>query len=72
MNGCVRDTAVLSGLDLAVKALGTCPRRTEKRGFGEIDGTVPFGGATFVPGHYLYADQDGVVLCAQPLEPPAR
>ncbi|NIR35857.1 MAG: putative 4-hydroxy-4-methyl-2-oxoglutarate aldolase, partial [Actinobacteria bacterium] len=34
VHGAVRDTAVLASIDLAVHALGTSPRRTEKRGVG--------------------------------------
>ena len=34
---------------------------------GEVDIAVSFGGVTFVPGHYLYADDDGVIVSASPL-----
>ena len=38
-----------------------------KRNVGEVDVPVSFGGVTFQPGHYVYADEDGVVVSAQPL-----
>ena len=45
-----------------MKALGTNPRRSAKTGAGEIDVPVTFGGTVFVPRHYLYSDEDGIVL----------
>ncbi len=62
INGAVRDSAVLAGLDLGVKALGTNPRKSSKAGVGAVDVPVGFGGITFHPGDTLYADDDGVVL----------
>ncbi len=62
MYGCVRDAAVLSTLPLGVKALGTHPRRSEKRGGGEVDVPVAFGGVTFTPGERIFADEDGVIV----------
>ncbi len=62
IHGAVRDSAALSTLALGVKALGTNPRRSAKRGDGEIDVVVQFGGVSFTPGHHLYSDQDGVVV----------
>ncbi|MCP2254044.1 regulator of ribonuclease activity A [Prauserella aidingensis] len=62
VNGAVRDSAVLGGLPLGVKALGTNPRKSSKDGVGEVDIPVGFGGVTFHPGDTLYADDDGVVL----------
>ncbi|GAB3575375.1 ribonuclease E activity regulator RraA [Amycolatopsis endophytica] len=62
INGAVRDSAVLAGLALGIKALGTNPRKSSKAGNGAVDVPVGFGGVTFVPGDSLYADDDGVVL----------
>lgn len=62
VHGCVRDTVALAGLDLGVKALGSNPRRSRKDGVGEEDVPVRFGGVTFVPGAYLWSDEDGIVL----------
>ncbi len=67
INGAVRDSSALETLDFGVKALGTNPRRSNKRGEGAIDGPVCFGGTTFVPGHYLYSDEDGIVVLAEPV-----
>lgn len=65
--GCIRDSKAIGGMDLGVFALGTHPRKTVKRNIGEIDLAVSFGGVTFHPGHYVYADEDGVVVSASAL-----
>lgn len=68
VNGCIRDAAAIAQMNLGVKALGTHPMKTEKRGLGDHNVAVRFGGVTFVPGHYLYADEDGIILSPGPLE----
>ncbi|NMG65633.1 ribonuclease E activity regulator RraA [Azoarcus indigens] len=65
--GCIRDSKMLGGMDLGVFALGTHPRKSIKRNVGEVDIPVTFGGVTFAPGHYLYADEDGVIVSAEAL-----
>lgn len=62
INGAVRDSAALAGIDLGVKALGSQPRRSAKLGAGEVDVPVTFGAATFRPGAELWSDDDGIVL----------
>ena len=70
MNGCIRDSAEIAKIGVGVKALGTFPRKSEKKGFGERDIAVTFAGATFVPGHYLYADVDGIIVSPRELSLP--
>jgi regulator of ribonuclease activity A len=70
VHGCVRDTAELSACDLGVKALAPHPRRSDKRGAGERDVPVHFAGVTFVPGAWLYADRDGLVVAEAELKVP--
>jgi regulator of ribonuclease activity A len=67
VNGCVRDVEILATLDLGVKALAPCPVRTDKRGEGQRDVPLRFAGAQMEPGHYLYADANGVILAKQKL-----
>ena len=62
INGCVRDTAELARLPIGIRALGSNPRRSAKAGAGAVDVPVTFGGATFVPGAELHADEDGIVV----------
>lgn len=62
INGVIRDSLEIDGIEIGVKALGTVSRRGEKTGAGEIDVPVSFGGVTFTPGRRLVADPDGVVV----------
>ena len=41
--------------------------KTIKRNTGERDIPVRFAGVTFQSGHYLYADEDGVLVSEKPL-----
>lgn len=65
--GCVRDVDALGEMDLGVQALGCIPLKTEKRGIGDFNIPVTFGGITFHPGDYVYADNNGVVVAASSL-----
>ena len=65
VNGAVRDSAVLAGMDFGIKALGTNPRKSTKNGDGLLDQVVQLGGVRFVPGEYLVSDQDGIVVLAE-------
>ena len=40
---------------------------TNKGGAGVVDQPVGFGGVVFTPGHSLYADEDGIVVRADPV-----
>jgi regulator of ribonuclease activity A len=67
IHGCIRDSAELAPLPLGIRALGTMPLRSEKRGEGERDVPVRFAGVTFRPGDWVYADEDGVIVSHTPL-----
>ena len=67
VNGCIRDSAAIGEMDIGVLALGTHPQKTDTKNVGEIDVPVTFGGVTFHPGEWLYADGDGVLVSSQPL-----
>jgi len=71
INGCIRDSADIGEMDLGVKALGTHPQKTDKQGLGKANVAVRFSGVTFTPGHYLYADEDGILVSPKALELPA-
>lgn len=62
INGAIRDSVAINGLDLGVKALGTNPRKSGKSGSGESDVTLEFGGVTFRVGAHLYSDEDGILV----------
>ena len=65
--GCIRDSADINQLDIGVRALNTHPQKSVKKGIGDKNVKVTFGGVTFVPGEWLYADEDGVLVSAKPL-----
>lgn len=68
VNGCIRDSVEMQGLDLGIRALGTNPTRPVKRVAGELDVPVTFAGVTFRPGDWLYADEDGIVVASERLD----
>lgn len=70
IHGCIRDVDEIGQTDLGVQALGSHPRKTEKRGLGELNVEVTFGGLTFKPGQFVYADNNGVILANKALELP--
>ena len=65
--GCIRDSAVIASIDIGIKALGTNPRKSVKKGAGDRNVPVTFAGVTFTPEHYLYADEDGILISPEKL-----
>jgi regulator of ribonuclease activity A len=68
INGYVRDISEISAMPVGIWALGPCPRRGTKKARGLRDVELEFAGVRFVPGHFLYADEDGVVVTARPVD----
>ncbi|MCP5432030.1 MAG: ribonuclease E activity regulator RraA [Alphaproteobacteria bacterium] len=62
VNGYVRDAAELATCKTGIKALGPYPRKSLKADRGVVGEVVGFWGVTFAPGHFLYADRDGIVV----------
>lgn len=67
IHGAARDVAALEGMDIGVLALGSTPRKSVRRNEGQRDLPVAFGSVEFTPGHYVYADADGVLVSREPL-----
>lgn len=67
VNGYIRDTFQIKEIPVALYALGTCSRKSIPVTQGERDIPLSFGGVEFKPGDYLYADTDGVIVCAEKL-----
>lgn len=67
VNGCIRDSGEIAGMDIGVKALGTHPLKSFKQNYGQVGVPVSFSGVTFRPGEHVYADEDGIVVSAKPL-----
>lgn len=67
INGYVRDTQQTKDISVALWALGTCPQKSRKIAVSQRDIEVEFGGVRFVPGTYLYADSDGIIILDKPV-----
>ena len=67
VHGCVRDGVEIAACAIAVKALASHPRRSDKRGAGESGVTLGFAGVTIAPGEHLYGDEDGLIVAATAL-----
>jgi len=61
INGYVRDIEQTSTIDVALYALGTCPRKSFKESIYQEDISLEFAGARINAGEYLYADLDGII-----------
>lgn len=62
MFGCIRDVEEIGRMPLGVLALAANPRKSVKKGVGDLGIQVEIAGVTFRPDEWLYADQDGVVV----------
>ena len=60
--GCVRDVAALKDISLGIQAIAPHPMKSVKRKVGLRDVEVSFGGVSFIPGQYVYADDNGVLV----------
>ncbi len=60
--GCIRDSKLINSMNIGIKALNTNPAKTEKLGVGQLNVVVKFADVTFTPGHFVYADEDGIVV----------
>jgi len=60
--GLIRDSVDIGKMDIGVKALGTIPLKSVKRGFGVKGEPVHFHDVTFTPGQYVYSDEDGIIV----------
>lgn len=65
--GCIRDSEDISHINLGLRALNTHPLKSIKKGIGDRNVAVSFGGVTFRPGEWIYVDGDGVVVSDQRL-----
>ena len=65
--GCVRDVDAIAELDLGVHALAAIPQKSNRKGIGEVDVNLYFGGVTFKSGDFIYADNNGIVVATEQL-----
>jgi len=69
--GCIRDVDIIGETDLGVQALACHPMKSVKKNIGEYGVTVSFGGVAFQPGHYVYADNNGIIVSPRALKMPS-
>jgi regulator of ribonuclease activity A len=68
--GAIRDVDPISEIDIGVKALGSIPLKTERKGVGDVGIPVTFAGVTFKPGEFVYSDSTGIIVAPKPLDMP--
>ena len=68
VDGCVRDVVELAACDVGIRALAAMPLPTLKRNQGERDVPVQVQGVRVLPGDWLVADEDGIVVAAVALQ----
>ncbi|MFC1236880.1 ribonuclease E activity regulator RraA [Vibrio sp. F74] len=66
--GCVREIDELEDMSIGIQALASIPVGAASQQIGEIDVPVNFGGVTFLPEDYLYADNTGIIISPEPLD----
>jgi regulator of ribonuclease activity A len=66
--GCIRDSEQLAELALGVMALNVHPMPSRKHGQGNSDVVITFAGVNFKKDHFLYADNDGIIVSETKLD----
>ena len=70
VSGAVRDSVALDALPIGLRALGTTARRSSVERSGQQGVAVKVGGVCIVPGDWLYADEDAVLVAKRRLDLP--
>jgi len=66
--GSLCDVDALEEADIGIQSLVSIPVGASTSDAGESDLAVNFGGVTFLPDDYLYADNTGIILSPEPLD----
>lgn len=67
VDGCIRDSEEINACDIGVRALGTHPQKSSKKGAGERNLRVHISGVAVSPGDWIYADADGILVASEKL-----
>ncbi|XP_022721989.1 putative 4-hydroxy-4-methyl-2-oxoglutarate aldolase 3 isoform X2 [Durio zibethinus] len=62
VNGCIRDVDEINACDIGVRALGSNPLKSNKKGVGDKHVPVHIAGTLIHYGEWLYADSDGILI----------
>lgn len=60
--GCIRDSVTIATLNIGVKALNTYPISRETSTQWQENIPVRFAGLAFIPGQFVYCDEDGIII----------
>jgi regulator of ribonuclease activity A len=60
--GCIRDSVSVNQIPIGIRALHTHPQKSHKKGSGDRDILISFAGVHFKKDHFLYADEDGIIV----------
>lgn len=66
--GSLCNVDALEEIDIGIQSLVSIPVQASPSDIGETDLAVNFGGVTFLPDDYLYADNTGIILSPDPLD----
>jgi regulator of ribonuclease activity A len=62
IHGCIRNAAIINQLPIGIRALHTHPLKSHNKDHGDRDLLVTFAGINFKQNHFLYADNDGIIV----------
>jgi regulator of ribonuclease activity A len=62
INGCLRNSDLINTMSIGIRALHAHPLKSHKKDHGDRDLLVSFAGVNFKKDHYLYADNDGIIV----------
>ena len=68
IHGACRDVEVTRDISIGLLALGSVPIKSVRRGEGERGVAINFGGVRFLPGEFVYADANGIIVASQALD----
>lgn len=60
--GCVRDVDELVKMPIGVQALASIPKKSNRKGVGEVGVELQFGGISIKQGNFIYADNNGIIV----------
>jgi len=66
--GSVCDVDTLEEIEIGIQSLVSIPVGASPSDSGESDLAINFGGVTFLPDDYVYADNTGIILSPDPLD----
>ena len=62
--GCIRNAETINNMPIGIRALHAHPLKSHKKDHSDRDLLVSFAGVNFKKDHYLYADNDGIIVSA--------